>query len=173
MTGVRPAASVPGYVLASLLLIVSAGAAPAFAQGSTGGTLGKTDQSLSGGQKEGSPERQPSAKKATAGSGATEPSIFGRWQYRAQCSASGVLTGTLNLGGTSERLHGSIRQDAPAANFSITGGRVSAGRATFAVPVGPLLVTWNIAVSGAGKSAQIVGIASHQLESCTVNANRQ
>jgi hypothetical protein len=159
--------------IATFAAIVAVAPALAFAQGSTGGTLGKTDQSLSGGKKEALPERTQDAKKAPSGVGPTDASIFGRWRYRAQCSVSGVLTGTLNLNGTPERLHGSIQQDAPAANFSINDGRVSGGRATFAVPVGALLSTWNIAVSGTGKSARIAGTASHQLESCTVNANRQ
>ena len=56
--------------LAALLTcaVLLCGRAPAsFAQGSTGGTLGKTDQSLSGGGPAASPDKGNSAKRSTPG----------------------------------------------------------------------------------------------------------
>ena len=68
MSGFRTAAALPAYVLASLVLIFSTQVVPAFAQpGSTGGTLGKTDQSLSGGGPTESPDKGKSLKRSAPG----------------------------------------------------------------------------------------------------------
>lgn len=65
MSGLRSAATLPAYVLASLVLMLSIQLVPAFAQpGSTGGTLGKTDQSLSGGGPTESPDKGKSLKRS-------------------------------------------------------------------------------------------------------------
>ena len=60
----------------AVLLLVGALAAPAFAQGSTGGTLGKTDQSLSGGGPAETPDKGKSVKRSAPGkeSGEKAPS---------------------------------------------------------------------------------------------------
>ena len=67
MSGLRSAATEPAYVLASLVLTAATQVAPAFAQGSTGGTLGKTDQSMSGGGPAASPDKSNSAKRSAPG----------------------------------------------------------------------------------------------------------
>ena len=107
MSGFRTAATLPACVLASLVLMLSTQAVPAFAQGSTGGTLGKTDQSLSGGQPKPGTAAEP--KKAKGGAPELRQSgcarIAGTWAwsngFTVIAHANG--TATAHLGGASNR----------------------------------------------------------------------
>jgi hypothetical protein len=94
-----------------LALIFAAGASPAFAQGSTGGTLGKTDQSLSGGTAKAS---QGKAERETPRAGGANQAksqgaglcgrVAGNWKYTSIGSYDVTLhpngTGTSSSGQT-------------------------------------------------------------------------
>jgi len=85
MSGLRSVATLPAYVLASLVLMFSTQVVPAVAQGSTGGTLGKTDQSISGDQRRPPPPAKSSPPKKAAAPGPQPekggrcPNIVGVW----------------------------------------------------------------------------------------------
>ena len=114
MSGFRAAATLPACVLASLVLMLSIQLVPAFAQpGSTGGTLGKTDQSLSGGGPVETPDRGKSAKRSAPDKQGGDSSAAdglprtmhviergGGQEFRAQFRRTGAKTyeGTWNHG---------------------------------------------------------------------------
>ena len=96
-----------GFALVAVAMFVAvACAVPSFAQGSTGGTLGKTDQSLSGEAKPGAadkpsraPDREPKTKGAAFDAQKTGCArIAGNWTWSngltVVVSASGTATAT-------------------------------------------------------------------------------
>jgi hypothetical protein len=74
----------------------------AFAQaGSTGGTIGKTDKSVSGGEEATlSPSARPSTRDVKNPS-AIAPSIAGQWRWTADCSDGSHFHGVFDLSPTS------------------------------------------------------------------------
>jgi hypothetical protein len=100
-----------------------------FAQGSTGGTLGKTDQELSGSRsKEAPPEKDNRSRKSggVASEGAADP-VAGQWIWQADCSQTGNWQGGFVIrqggGGT---VVGEFNQGHPGS-FSgrVTGSKIS------------------------------------------------
>ena len=79
-----------GITLLALSHLAHASSALAQA-GSTGGTIGKQDKSISGGAELDAPraaphEKRPAANTRETPSRASKNSIIGRWQWHAQCS---------------------------------------------------------------------------------------
>ena len=76
-----------GVALLALSQLVSANASSAFAQGgSTGGTIGNEDKSISGSRLPAAPPaKRPAADTRETPSGASKNSLIGRWRWHAQC----------------------------------------------------------------------------------------
>ena len=80
-----------GFTLLALSHLAFANVTAALAQaGSTGGTIGKQDKSISGGAEADEPRaarpaKRPSANPREKSSGASKNSLIGRWQWHAQC----------------------------------------------------------------------------------------
>jgi hypothetical protein len=67
----------------------------AFAQaGSTGGTIGKTDKSLSGGEEQRQPVKRNSGDRNATAAPAT---ISGKWSWQAKCEGGSTSTGDFNF----------------------------------------------------------------------------
>jgi hypothetical protein len=141
-----------------------------FAQsGTTGGSLGKTNKSVSGSVK----KRVPAGKQKTVVSKTnTLPSYQGTWHWDAKCSLSRRFTGTFILHGQASKLLGKFTMDQPGDDGTIVGGRVKGSRIVIRRKTGLLTQTWDGVISGTGKNAIITGTASHQLESCSFTASR-
>ena len=140
------------------------------AQGSTGGTLGKADQSLSGDQPQAASPTVPKQKNTTA-----EParaSVLGRWQWTATCPISGTWTGTMELRGSAQRLVGTMKQDQPGDAGSITGGNVSGQTVVVVRQIGAEVQTVTGTLSGSGRSARIVGQTSGFGGTCNIVVTR-
>lgn len=103
----------------------------AFAQaGSTGGTLGKTDKSVSGGEEERPGDRKSGHRKATA----TAATISGKWSWRAKCDDGSAWTGEFNFNQNIDgTFSGNCHNDTGAGSCSAVSGRVSGNNATFKV----------------------------------------
>jgi hypothetical protein len=74
--------------------------------GSTGGTIGKTDKSLSGGQEQGEPQRQPEKKQLPRSPSTSEKKtgdpcrkLIGRWAWN---NAGGTSETVFSSGGTGQ-----------------------------------------------------------------------
>jgi hypothetical protein len=111
-----------------------AGAGVRLAQaGSTGGTLGKTEQSLSGGRAKGpAPEKRPGPSRKSKAS--TYPvrlaSLLGKWQWTAKC-ASGTFNGTIELVQSADQFSGSFMNPNMGVSEKITDGRIHGNRVSF------------------------------------------
>ena len=169
MSGFRTAAALPAYVLASLVLIFSTQVVPAFAQpGSTGGTLGKTDQSLSGGGPTELPDKGKSLKRSAPGKESNdkaavdglprtvniiERSSFG--EFRAQLTRTGASTfeGTWNHGVTSRMTVTAFTKDqivmqrTDTAGLVMLSGHYSGRRAGNRVPNGTARLSTGVVTS--------------------------
>jgi hypothetical protein len=105
-----------GMICLMALLAVDRGA---FAQaGSTGGTIGKTDKSVSGGQEQ-SRQPQPAKKQTRRAAG---PVLTGLWDWQCGNALSFPATGNLQLvEGSEGRLTGEFISD----SGSFQGGKIS------------------------------------------------
>jgi hypothetical protein len=89
--------------LAALLacaVILAWGPSASFAQGSTGGTLGKTDQSLSGGRPAESPDKGNSAKRSAPGKESSDTSAadgLPRSMHVVEHGAGGIANFSIQL----------------------------------------------------------------------------
>lgn len=139
----------------------------AFAQaGSTGGTLGKTDKSLSGNESAPVPRRtMPSAKPAQAGSAAR--SLAGSWHWRAQCSD----------GTNWEAIFVATAAGSGSASLEFVGalggkgvGTLSGSHVTLYRSFAWTHQTWSATLSGSDRMTGI--ITSSEGGSCTFEASR-
>jgi hypothetical protein len=127
---------------AAIMLVVVVLSVPfggaAFAQaGSTGGTLGNTDKSISGEREEPRREREEPRKKPApkeAGHTASAPStvsVAGRWSWTADCQ-SGHWSGAFTLSDPSSgQFTGTFDGTNMADIGAISGGEVSGGQISF------------------------------------------
>jgi hypothetical protein len=146
------------------------------AQGSTGGTLGKTDQSLSGGQpKETPPEKAPGPKRPKQGAAqAAGMSVSGQWSAAGVCGAiswqdSFVLqpSSATNFTG---RFVGPNTGGGTIVNGSINANQLSFDRV--GLPLG-MDQRWTARVEwSSGKGVQMQGSITG-LATCTFTARKQ
>jgi len=121
------------------ILIFLAGGSLAFGQaGSIGGTIGKTDKSVSGG--EAAPETQTQKKSRSKGQRPidkgnsdqpSEGSVSGRWRWSADCSVKG-WQGEFDLAETSRgHFNGSFAGTSWQDVGTITNGHINGSSITF------------------------------------------
>jgi hypothetical protein len=121
-------------ICAILLLLVAKPAA--FAQaGSTGGTLGNTDKSISGDREEPRPvdrhQSKPREREKGTASVPSTASVAGRWNWSADCQSghyNGAFTLTEASGG---QFTGAFDGTAMHDIGTISGGEVSGGQISF------------------------------------------
>jgi len=139
--------------------------------GSTGGTIGKTGKSSSGGEE--SPEAQPHQtrsveKEGRAASTQSGTSVAGRWRWSANCQ-SGHYSGEFDL---SQTTGGPFTGNFAGTNVSdlgaITGGRANGGTISFTRHAPPGV---NQHWSGRLTSGHISGSISGN-ESCSWQASK-
>jgi hypothetical protein len=132
------------------------------AQGSTGGTLGKQDNSISGGV-------QPSKESSDRGRKQPPPSVSGRWQWTQSCSF-GSYRGTFELRQPSPgSLQGTVYQQSPEASGPIVEGRASGSSFSFKVTLSHGVETFSGSVGGPGR---LQGTSHSQYGPCTWTAHR-
>jgi hypothetical protein len=149
--------------LAALALLLGASSATAqqMAQGSTGGTLGKTDQSLSGGTQQ---QKAPSIDRAPSAA----VSISGLWHWSANCSAIGNQQASFVLRQTGTKITGQFTGSGTWG--SVENGKIVGNQLSFNRIGGPMGVSehWTARVDGAQMQGSSTGAVS-----CTFSARRQ
>src|SRR5262249_32571665 len=117
--------------------------------GSTGGTLGKPDQSLSGDKQKGpAPKPQGSAKPAGESS---RPSytLSGAWDYTQDCQI-GSYRGNFQFSQTgAHSLRGTAHQVSPQISSEIFDAAINGNRVSFKVTFSSV-ETWTGSLSGSG-----------------------
>jgi hypothetical protein len=149
-------------ILLGTATVLMAAISTAKAQGSAGGTLGKKDQSLSGGQ----PSKEPPAKSER-----TQPSfsLSGRWQYTQDCQV-GTYRGTFQISQTgTNSFGGTAHQESPKISTPIVNGTISGNRVSFSGTFSSL-ENWNGALSGSGRMQGTVTTSA--VGNCTWHASR-
>jgi hypothetical protein len=156
------------WIIATALGVAfsAAGASGAFAQaGSTGGTIGKTDKSVSGGEEETSPRRD---KTKTPEQGHTAAVLTGNWNWTAHCgplSPGGVFV-ISNVSGT--HFSGDFLSDVTGTlNGSIAGDRISFTRI---LPTMDSPQRWTGTISWS--SGRMTGEITRPLGVCTWSATK-
>ena len=171
--------SAPGVNKVSLLLLkvcilgallAAVAASPAFAQaGSAGGTIGKQNKSISGGEEQPArpksvsrPRRAPAASaKASSGGG-----VSGRWHWQAQCQQT-FYQGEFEIGAVTDgHFTGQFFSDVagPISAGEIEGSRISFMRSVFGFGQ-----PWHGTFSGSQMSGGISGALG---DICTFKASR-
>jgi hypothetical protein len=98
--------------------------------GSIGGTIGKTDKSVSGGEEERPGDRKSGHRRATA----TPATISGKWSWRAKCEDGSAWTGEFNFDQNSDgTFSGNCRVISGPVSCSAVSGRLTGNKATFTV----------------------------------------
>jgi hypothetical protein len=133
------------------------------AQGSAGGTLGKTDRSLSGGQQ--GPERRPQSER-----GQRSSSISGSWAFTQDCQF-GTFRGTFRLSQTDgSSFQGSFSQEAPKIAGTVFDGKIQGRRVSFKATFSAV-ETWEGTLSSPGRmEGKVTG---SNAGGCTWSARRQ
>jgi hypothetical protein len=135
------------------------------AQGSTGGTLGKKDQSLSGGS-------QPSKEPPPAQRERKQPSysLSGTWEFIQDCQI-GTYRGTFRLSQTGAAgFHGSFEQQSPKMSGTVFDGVISGSRVSFKATFSAV-ETWQGSLSGPGRMQGTV--TGSTAGGCTWTARRR
>jgi hypothetical protein len=156
-----------GIVISIVVISVLADALPsdriAFGQGSVGGTLGKTDKSLSGGHDTAPPKDAARPNKNTAE--AAGASIAGRWKWTADCQSghwSGAFTITQGAAGA---FTGGFLHTNWADIGTISEGHVSSEKFSF-------IRTWTLPITQTQHwSGQLAGGGRHLNGNITGNEN--
>jgi hypothetical protein len=158
----------------SLVLGVTAGAAQTLdgraawsdsrlAQGSTGGTLGKQDQSLSGGQQAKEPQRRRENNRPSF-------SLTGSWEFLQDCQI-GTYRGTFKLSQTgATSFSGSFVQEAPKMSGRVFDGEIDGNRVSFKATFSAV-ETWQGSLAGPGRMQGTVRGSS--AGGCTFTARRR
>jgi hypothetical protein len=136
--------------------------------GSTGGTIGKTGQSLSGDN----PSKATSPEK-----GRTQPpsSISGRWEWTQDCQI-GSYRGHLQISQTgASRFSGRIFQESPNLSGAIFEGRIQGNQVSFRTTLNLVgttgFETWSGSLPGPGR---MQGTATTpRVGTCTWSASRK
>jgi len=103
--------------------------------GSTGGSIGKRDKSVSGVEDTGTPKesaapsRGPVARQPEPRAAA---SVGGTWRWNCTCSSGNVFQGTFNFNQTGSSFTGVMLQTGHGTG-QVSNGNVSGGRVTFMV----------------------------------------
>jgi hypothetical protein len=157
-------------IIVVAMLAPSAGGGPAFAQaGSTGGTVGKTDKSISGGNEQEQPHAPPQEHAAPARPAA--PPAAGRWSWQADCM-NGHYVGAFRLSQSADgQITGEFLDDSGPVKTghvtgSITGEKISLTRERG----NALPQQWNATLSAPGKMQGTV--ASLGIQGCTFSASK-
>jgi hypothetical protein len=133
--------------------------------GNVGGTLGKSDQSLSGDRR----------KEPPAARGPRRPSfsLSGQWQWTQNCQIGGTFRGTFRISqSTAGRFGGSFYQEAPKSPGRISEGVIDGNRISFTVTLTEPNVRvekWNGTLSGGNMHGTAI---SQNVGSCTFRASR-
>jgi hypothetical protein len=161
-------------VLAIMMFL--AGGSLAFGQaGSTGGTIGKTDKSVSGGESAAEP-RTPAKSRSkiqqpidrNISDRSSEVSVAGRWRWIAVCP-SGRWQGEFDLAGTSqEQISGSFAGTSWHDVGTITDGHVNGSSVSFTRKSAFTTQYWK----GRLAAGQIKGTLSGN-ENCSWEATRK
>ena len=137
--------------------------------GSTGGTLGKTDQSLSGDQpKQARPEKIPGPPGAQSATKANALPVAGQWNWLAQCG--GISTGANFVLEQSSATNFTGRFTGSNTWGTIVNGRLQGNQVSFDRVGGPLGLSerWTARLNGPG---QMQGSSSGAIE-CTFTARK-
>jgi hypothetical protein len=154
------------------ILLVFGAEPKAFAQaGSTGGTLGNTDKSISGDREEHRPgdhhQSKPRAREKEATSAPSAASVTGRWHWTADCQ-SGHYNGAFTL---SEASGGQFTGTFDGTNWqdigSISGGEVGGGQLSFTRNAAIVVQHWRGRLTPGHISGSISGN-----ENCTWQASK-
>ena len=160
-TGRSACVGAAGLILGTFAILAAACVAPAFAQGSTGGTLGKTDQSLSGGTPQ---QKAPNVDKVPSAA----VSIAGLWHWSANCSAIGNQQASFVLRQAGTKITGQFTGSGTWG--SLENGKIVGNQLSFNRIGGPMGVSehWTARVDGAQMQGSSTGAVS-----CTFSARRQ
>ena len=146
-------------------LAILANVMTAHAQGSAGGNVGKSDQSISGGPL---PGKTPLLEKAPKGLNTNPPSLNlkGHWQWKAVCNGQ-THVGVFEISEASgTRFSGAFHSDIPGRLFD---GQVQGDRVFFKREGVPLQVqTW----AGNLTLGSMRGNVSSPFGTCTFGATR-
>jgi hypothetical protein len=137
--------------------------------GSTGGTLGKTDQSLSGDQsKQARPEKAPGPLGSQGAAKARVLSVAGQWNWVAQCG--GISTGASLVLEQSSATNFTGRFTGSNTWGTIVNGRLQGDQVSFDRVGGPLGLSerWTARLNGPG---QMHGSSSGAIE-CMFTARK-
>jgi hypothetical protein len=149
-------------VVVSGLAALIAADGSAFAQaGSTGGTLGKTDKSASGGEEAAEPHAQGRVHKRLT----VSPLITGRWRWQSDCG--GGRNGSFEINHVSAGAFSGtiVNGDHSIGDIS---GRISANSISFTNSVGPETWTGTFASGHMSGSVSVLG----GLATCQWTASR-
>jgi hypothetical protein len=129
-----------GIVTCSMAILLGANRTALAQAGSTGGTIGKTDKSTSGGEDE-SPGRRKSGHRQAASasvSASTPSTISGRWSWRTKCNSDTIWTGEFDFDqSASGAVSGSCRLiSGPGENCGALSGHVAGNRMSLTIPWG-------------------------------------
>jgi hypothetical protein len=153
-------------LVVSWLAALFAADVTAFAQaGSTGGTLGKTDKSASGGE---GTSRRKNAVDSSA-------SLTGNWQWRAECPVGGPYFGSFRLAQTSAgRLTGEFLDDSGPTKTGRITGTVTADKVSFTREGGGRVIQYNAVLNSSSKPHRMVGTTSESsiVGGCSFTASR-
>jgi hypothetical protein len=150
--------------------------------GSTGGTIGTTDKSISGG----GDVQQPRSPTKRDGDGRSEKrlsetSVSGRWRWRAACGIGGQWHGDFQISQTSDgSFTGTFTSDTSDAGLvgnpvpqQIRNGRVSGGQISFARDIAPVQQWSGTIAQAPGETRSMAGsIAALGLSVCSWTATR-
>jgi hypothetical protein len=162
------------FTCAAIMLATAAVSAPfartAFAQaGSTGGTLGNTDKSISG-EREEPRQRDPHENRTRERSAPSTPSavfVTGQWHWTADCQ-SGHYNGAFTLSEASGgQFTGTFDGTTAGDVGTISGGEVGGGQISFTRTVAIVTQHWR----GRLTSGHISGSISGN-ENCTWQASK-
>jgi hypothetical protein len=164
------------------IALSAVGISGAFAQaGSTGGTVGKQDKSVSGTSESGTEEAPShSAKPGTRGvrDNKTTPTtrIAGRWQWQADCGIGGQWHGSFMIANSQgDSFGGSFTSDLSSSGTAgnavpqlISNGQISGDQVSFDRHVGGYVQNW----TGTITSGRMTGSLRAPVGGCTWGAIR-
>lgn len=152
--------------LAAVVLIATGSSGLAEA-GSTGGTIGKTEKSVSGGERSSEPQSRTNSRPISKGSGgassadrSSQSSIAGRWRYSADCTV-GHWQGEFEiLQGSGGSFSGSFAGTSLADTGTISNGRVSGSSISFTRTSSVATQYWRGGIAGGRMSGTSSGNAN-------------
>jgi hypothetical protein len=152
------------------VFIFFAGSSLAFAQaGSIGGTIGKTDKSVSGEESAAEPRTPAKSRSRGASDKSSEVSVVGRWRWIAECS-NGHWLGEFDLAETSRgEISGSFAGTSWYDIGTITDGHVSGSGVSFTRKSAVFTQYWK----GRIAAGRIKGTLSQGNDNCSWEATKK